>query len=162
MSSQEIESQTASENSEGKKTEEEESCCANYVYQPLNSNKEVREFRLLKLLPAMDFNDDIRCELLYSPNIEYEALSYVWGDPDVTVPILLHGIPHPVTTNLELALRYIRYAEEPRVLWVDALCINQKDISEKNHQVAQMREIYLDSKQVCCLAWRERDCTKCY
>lgn len=63
----------------------------------------------------------------------YEALSYVWGDPDITVPIQLHGSGHKVTRNLELALRYIRLGDRERVMWVDALCINQTDISEKNH-----------------------------
>jgi hypothetical protein len=84
----------------------------------------------------------------HSPFDAYEALSYTWGDADITVPILLHGIPHPVTINLELALRHIRYEDRPRIMWIDALCINQKDISEKNHQVAQMREIFLDAEQV--------------
>lgn len=119
-----------------------------YVYQPLDLKEEFREFRLLRLLPAKDFHDEVRCELFYSPLEAYEALSYTWGDAEVTIPILLHGIPHPVTTNLELALRYIRYKDRPRIMWVDALCINQKDISEKNHQVAQMREIFLDAERV--------------
>jgi hypothetical protein len=56
-------------------------------------------------------------------NLAYDAISYVWGDPSLTVPILLDGIEYPVTVNLELALRYFRLESNSRVLWADAICI---------------------------------------
>jgi len=137
------------QDTDGKKeTSRSDAGSAGYVYQPLDLTDDTREFRLLRLLPSKDFDDNIRCELFHSPFDSYEALSYTWGDPHVTVPVLLHGIHHHVTTNLALALRYIRYEDRPRIMWIDALCINQKDILEKNHQVAQMREIFLDAEQV--------------
>lgn len=91
------------ETKKGMEAEPEKGGCAEYVYEPLDSNEHVREFRLLKLLPAKNLTDDIRCEQFHSPDSEFEALSYVWGDANITVPILLHGILHPVTSNLELA-----------------------------------------------------------
>jgi hypothetical protein len=115
-------------NSENEMEQEpKESRCEPFVYKALDLSDEFREFRLLKLLPANDFNGDIQCEIFHctlDERPEYESLSYVWGDPAITVPILLHGTPHPVTTNLGLALRYLRYKNRVRTMWVDALCIN--------------------------------------
>ena len=53
----------------------------------------------------------------------YDAIPYVWGDPSLTVPILLDEIEYPVTVNLELALRYCRLESNSRVMWADASCI---------------------------------------
>jgi len=46
------------------------------------------------------------------------------------------------TQNLAAALVDLRYPAEPRVLWIDAICINQKDKSERSSQVARMADIY--------------------
>ncbi|KAK6079471.1 hypothetical protein SCUP234_05640 [Seiridium cupressi] len=47
-----------------------------------------------------------------------------------------------LSSNLDSALRHLRHKKRPIVLWVDALCINQSDVEERNHQVHQMRTIY--------------------
>lgn len=47
-----------------------------------------------------------------------------------------------VTVNLEKVLRQLRRSAQLGEIWVDAICINQADISEKNHQVPLMRHIY--------------------
>ncbi|KAH7317962.1 heterokaryon incompatibility protein-domain-containing protein, partial [Rhexocercosporidium sp. MPI-PUGE-AT-0058] len=78
----------------------------------------------------------------------YEALSYVWGDPNATVAVRLHDVERHVTVNLALALRYLRLPEETRAVWADAMCINQEDDIEKTHQVRQMRNIYLGVERV--------------
>jgi hypothetical protein len=77
---------------------------------------------------------------------EYETLSYVWGDPTVTKPIILDGEIFEVTTNLESALRHIRKSW-PRLLWVDAVCINQTDHLEKAHQINLMGNLYRKSRR---------------
>ncbi|KAN0119364.1 Heterokaryon incompatibility protein (HET) domain containing protein [Hyaloscypha variabilis] len=46
------------------------------------------------------------------------------------------------------ALINLRLPEKRRVLWVDALCINQADTTERNNQVSQMADIYFGSKEV--------------
>ncbi|PMD63625.1 uncharacterized protein K444DRAFT_483978, partial [Hyaloscypha bicolor E] len=56
------------------------------------------------------------------------ALSYVWADPNVTVPISLNGVEFQLTTNLAAALRRIRPSPfRPDIsridLWIDAICI---------------------------------------
>lgn len=101
------------------------------------------------MLSPGSFDDPIFCELVHvclSDHDDYSALSYCWGDPTITTPITLNGQPYPVTTNLEQALRYIRLEHECRPLWIDALCINQSDLSERSHQVRRMREIYLEGR----------------
>jgi hypothetical protein len=74
--------------------------------------------------------------------LAYTALSYAWGDPNVTAPILVNGVECQITTNLESALRHIRDDINHLVIWVDAICINQRDTLERNHQVQLMRNIY--------------------
>jgi hypothetical protein len=89
--------------------------------------------------------DVVSCTLLETDlgdNVEFEALSYVWGDLKETANIFLNGEIFNVTTNLEMALRQLRQEREDRILWVDALCINQTDIAERNSQVRQMDSVY--------------------
>ncbi|KAH8725333.1 heterokaryon incompatibility protein-domain-containing protein, partial [Phaeosphaeriaceae sp. PMI808] len=106
--------------------------------------------RLLILRPG-SFDDPIHCQLKQvslSAEHAYDALSYVWGNASDTSPISLNGTPHHITKNLEIALRYLRHRESPKVLWVDAICINQSDINERNHQVQQMADIYSQAQRV--------------
>lgn len=77
--------------------------------------------------------------------IEYEALSYTWGDVKDLAnrgEILLHGQEHEITQNLESGLRHLRFKDKPRILWADAVCINQTDLDERVQQVSQMHQIY--------------------
>ncbi|RBR07518.1 uncharacterized protein FIESC28_10599 [Fusarium coffeatum] len=118
------------------------------IYQQLDTAR--HEIRLLTLHPASDENDQICCSLSHAelnPQNDstapvYEALSYVWGEPIFSEPILLNDQKFFVTPSLKYALSYLRSKTEPRTLWVDAVCINQSDMEERNHQVALMREIY--------------------
>lgn len=113
-----------------------------YNYSPLNA--ELRHIRLISLRPGA-FKDPIQCRLMHvllDESPEYEALSYVWGNPQVTRLVRIEREAFQVTANLESALRYIRLADRPRKLWVDAICINQKDKSERNNQVSLMKEVY--------------------
>ncbi|KAI0850028.1 HET-domain-containing protein [Daldinia vernicosa] len=117
-------------------------------------------FRLLLVLPG-DRSTDIQCQLLVSSldhPLEFEALSYVWGDATDTIPISLQGQTHNVTRNLYSALHHLRYSDRVRTLWVDALCINQEDIDERNHQVRLMGCIYSAAK--CVVAWLGPSCDK--
>jgi len=84
----------------------------------------------------------------------YEAVSYVWGseaDPSF-ISIRDRGRPGssslPVTQNLEEAMRYLRREDEARILWIDAVCINQQDLVERSVQVGRMGDIFRNSKQV--------------
>jgi Heterokaryon incompatibility protein (HET) len=74
----------------------------------------------------------------------YDALSYCWGDPKDATAILINGKSIPITTNLYNALLQIRResGSKPRLLWADAICINQEDKKEKSHQVQMMGDVY--------------------
>jgi hypothetical protein len=81
------------------------------------------------------------------PRMEYEALSYCWGDPTRRATITLNDCEHDISANLYVALENIRLSDTERVLWVDALCINQNDMEEKSKEVTRMVDIYYNAKQ---------------
>lgn len=117
-----------------------------YVHLPLPHDGNF--IRLLHLKPASDARAPIRATLTIDrlrPEIFYEALSYCWGDLSVSESINVDGKILAVTTNLAAALRSLRRSVERRVIWIDAICINQSNIEEKNRQVSLMREIYAHS-----------------
>ncbi|KAK3948280.1 hypothetical protein QBC32DRAFT_351966 [Pseudoneurospora amorphoporcata] len=70
-----------------------------------------KEIRLLELLPANSLEEPIQCRLYTTQllmDTEHTALSYVWGDPKITSPITVKGLPFQATQNLCAALRRIR------------------------------------------------------
>jgi hypothetical protein len=136
------------------------------AYTPLADTGEIR---LLILQPRTTSGGTIECTLVnvkLSEDPQYEALSYMWSPKhleDTTGDIKLDGEVHEVNENLLDALHSLRYRNKPRVVWIDALCINQKDISERTLQVKQMSSIYSSAK--CVIVWlgqtlRARDGTE--
>jgi hypothetical protein len=102
-------------------------------------------FRIAILGPAVDFEAPICCSLIevtVAAHPKYEAISYVWGDPNNQASILVENSSLNVTINLELALRYIRLKNEKRLIWADAICIDQSNIEERGQQVQLMKDIY--------------------
>jgi hypothetical protein len=85
-------------------------------------------------------------ELEHAP--EYEAISYVWGDAEPTKEIECNGKTLNITVNLHAAFQRIRLGDRPRILWADAICINQKDPDERSHHVAFMNIVYKQAKRV--------------
>ena len=121
---------------------------ARYQYSPLPGKDYIR---ILTLLPG-DKNTVPRCHISAVPfdRVEdtYEALSYCWGDPNDKVDVICNGRRLAVTANLYDALQAVRDAQRPRVLWADAMCINQTDNVEKSHQVRSMDRIYKNARVV--------------
>ncbi|KAE8447302.1 hypothetical protein EG329_010860 [Mollisiaceae sp. DMI_Dod_QoI] len=116
-------------------------------YKPLDTDR--NEIRLLTLLPDGK-NNIVRCSLKHASLLnppEFCALSYCWGDPKITTEVVINGVPVPVTTNLESALRHLR-AKGLGSFWIDAICINQEDKAEKNQQLLWMGSIYRRAKEV--------------
>ncbi len=116
--------------------------------------KESSRIRILRLHGGT--GDYLEANLqIHDPNTTYEALSYTWGAAKdlSTIRIVQDNEIYdiPIKTNLYQALRQLRYKgkNKPRLLWVDAVCINQKDHNEKNHQVPKMASIYNEAKNVC-------------
>ncbi|KAF5519364.1 Heterokaryon incompatibility protein 6, OR allele [Colletotrichum aenigma] len=127
-----------------------------YIYQPLP-----RGFiRLLRLKPHEDADAPLQCELFHYPLTDdrkgthlYEALSYCWGPPSESQKVFTGTGYLQITANLHAALARLRDPFLERVIWVDAICINQKDADEKGHQVQLMAEIYARASGV--VVWLE-------
>ena len=134
-----------------------------YRYRPLAVDR--REIRLLDVLPThrvsrvprsfealsirraplscrirhASFNDD--------PPPQYETVSYVWGNPDPCKHILVNGEKLRIPSNTNLALRRLASPDQYRTLWIDAVCINQSDLTERSQQVTLMGNIYSNAIQ---------------
>ncbi|KAJ0335139.1 hypothetical protein COL922a_009671 [Colletotrichum nupharicola] len=139
-----------------------------YQYRALGPG----EIRLLRLHPAPDPRRDLTGTILHhelsnpafrwasdGPHLEhklpYEAVSYHWGSNTETPFKLLvrdenadSSTPAsiiPLTASLYTLLRQIAYTDRDRVVWVDAICINQvrsADNVEKGAQIRMMPDIY--------------------
>ncbi|KAF5602219.1 heterokaryon incompatibility (het-6OR allele) [Fusarium pseudocircinatum] len=117
-----------------------------YAYMPLSNGSCSSEIRLIKLYSG-SVDDPLRAEILHaSLNSDivgkYEAVSYAWEDGHATNKLETpRGIIF-ITPSLFHALHRFRLKEESRLLWADAVCINQSDNEEKASQVALMSDIY--------------------
>ena len=84
--------------------------------------------------------------------IEFDALSYTWGNGKCVEYIICNDSKFAVTENLFEALRALRHSQDQaRYIWVDAICVNQSDDREKGEQVRNMLEIYQKATRV--VAW---------
>jgi Heterokaryon incompatibility protein (HET) len=120
------------------------------IYEPLDY--ENLEIRILTLMHGTS-ESDVRYTLTKTNHISptaYSALSYCWGDPNLTTDIIVNNIVTPVRANLADALCQLRRLGVSRI-WVDALCINQEDTVEKNYQIRYMKHIYARAEQT--YAW---------
>lgn len=132
---------------------------AGFQHRRLSSPRSVR---LLTLLPSPSLTAALEL-LLTEVSLDrvseqgkngFEALSYVWGSPVGTVPVSCDGQQLLVTPNCDSALRHLRLPDHDRVLWVDAICIDQgrsaESVRERNTQVALMGEIYQKAARTLC------------
>jgi len=135
----------------------------NFCYSPLLQQGNTR---LLRLLPHKDAEAPIQCQLFEYPLQEpnrgahlYDALSYVWGSEQDKQPIFIQSDDKVddstgknrrllVTANLHAALSHLRDRFLERVMWIDAVCINQEDDDEKGRQVQSMAKIYACANRV--------------
>jgi hypothetical protein len=138
-----------------------------YTYTSIRSD----QIRLILLSQGNDA-DPVHCAVkvidvqrVINTRLKFQALSYAWGKgppkeciylQDLSVPsdgksvddmMLLMAQqtkprPFAVRSNLYQALRQLRSNVKEIWLWVDAICINQKDDTEKNHQIPKMPDIY--------------------
>lgn len=133
------------------------------IYKPLD--KDTREIRLFEILPSEDINATVEIRLfphrLGDMSGQFIPFSYVWGDPTDTEPIKVNGMSTAVTRNLADFLKQTRALlldiltkgswDKPAIFWADAICINQQDMEERNHQVQLLKPIY--SSAPLALAW---------
>ena len=130
-------------------------------YKPLDPGR--KEIRLIEILSPRTETSPAECRLSTVSllgNTNFAALSYAWGDSSATENITLDGSTVPVTTNLAVALGHVKQHWQQQYpdrdpnsfrLWADAVCINQKDMQERNQQVQLMGSIYSQAELV--LSW---------
>lgn len=119
-----------------------------YQHQPLKSPSSIR---ILTLAPSYSRKAHIQCSLgevdleTLTTSSSYEALSYVWGDQSERLPIFCHGQPLFVTPNCFGALVWLRRSFKRRRLFVDAICIDQRQdersLRERGQQVKLMGQV---------------------
>jgi len=136
-----------------------------YVYETLDTTR--RQIRLVKVyldaLYPYSVNENIKfgCAIhTYDTDKmpPYVALSYTWGAPLPVHNVWINGKRWVIRDNLYNFLKSFAESEmhENEYLWVDSLCINQKDTRERNHQVSMMADIYRDSQFV--ITWLDESC----
>ena len=135
-----------------------------YRYNPLP--KSTSTIRLVELLPGatghihcklhrVDLDKHSAQSINSTQRLTYEALSYTWDSQVFSQFVWCNGQVLPITHNLSCALQRLRYPDTSRMLWVDAICINQADISERTQQVGIMKSIYNRATQT--IAWLGED-----
>ncbi|KAF4466089.1 heterokaryon incompatibility [Fusarium albosuccineum] len=138
-----------------------------FDYASLPLNPETSHIRILSLqvIPSsVEVHDvPIKCSLSVASledNPSYFALSYVWGDPVRCREIIVNGQRSTITANLEIALRRLsswfqenHFVDEDGTvsMWIDSICINQDDVTEKSSQVSKMGDIFSRATRV--IAW---------
>lgn len=119
-----------------------------FSYQPIKHKDEIRVIVLHSGAPE----SSISCTLKHvrlGDRPRYEALSYTWGSSEKERSISIDGNQILITKSLYIALENLRHHgpslrrfRRDRIIWADALCINQDDDAEKSVQVAMMGKIY--------------------
>ncbi|KAI9681885.1 MAG: hypothetical protein M1822_006962 [Bathelium mastoideum] len=121
------------------------------IYEPLDPG--TSQIRVFSIYPNAGFDAVVEGHLqiidlnegiinITGDRRGYHALSYEWGAARPMQTIRVSGIPVEIRTNLHDALKHLRHQIATRTLWIDALCIDQEDVLEKNHQISIMKDIY--------------------
>jgi Heterokaryon incompatibility protein (HET) len=138
-----------SDSSEGHLTEDMAS--ATYMHQPLDHSK--RQIRLLQIAPTLP-GRKISCQLRHFDISQcappYKALSYTWGAPSPTAEIDIDGRTMKIRENLYAFLLTVQH-DFKSWIWIDAICIDQGTVHEREHQVDIMHHIFSGAEEV--LVW---------
>lgn len=131
-----------------------------FQHQPLDHSEQ--SIRLIQILPHLSSPcGRIQCRIVLATiSASYTCVSYQWGPPNITGEVLVNGAPFAVRQNLHKFLQVIREMlsigdamgiSSHDMFWIDALSIDQTNNVERNHQVAQMGQIFSNSRSV--LLW---------
>jgi Heterokaryon incompatibility protein (HET) len=80
--------------------------------------------------------------LLADDSLQYEAISYTWGDETVSLSIEIDGKDYKIRRNLYQFIHILRRPHESWYLWADAICIDQTNLKEKSEQVSVIGQIF--------------------
>ncbi|RYO09783.1 hypothetical protein AA0121_g10876 [Alternaria tenuissima] len=117
------------------------------------NHKELRQDQI-RLFTTKWINGSIEIEIdqyTLTEDLDYDAISYVWGSAPASVTVKCNGRPLVVTSTALEMLHYLHQHQmntTTRKIWIDAICINQEDEEEKGTQIPLMRDIYSRAKTV--------------
>ena len=112
------------------------------------------DIRLLEIFPSPTRANRVRCAihhycfLMPAQRISYTALSYVWSNQDQDRLIVVDGRRFLVTKNMKRILSRLRDQHRSVFVWIDAICIFQRMIPEKQKQIAMMDSVYGTTDEV--------------
>ncbi|KIW06329.1 uncharacterized protein PV09_02792 [Verruconis gallopava] len=109
-----------------------------FKYERLRSDISIR---LIQLYPENAMSS-------LNSSVSYEAISYVWEGETKQSSIVSNGGGLNITSSLVQVLKRFRTPDKARMLWADAVCINQHDISGRNQQVRRMADVRRQAQSV--------------
>jgi len=121
-----------------------------FVYDPLPAGS-IRLLTPVSSEPADGYTWKLQTVALDRPDLEFDALSYVWGSDSERLYITLNGCAAQVHRNLYTTLPYLARRGDirpVRSIWIDAICINQTDHEEKMVQIREMNRVYKQATKV--------------
>jgi hypothetical protein len=107
-----------------------------------------KQIRLIQIKNGNRKMNKLCCEfrtfsVMDTDDLPYMCLSYTWGKTPPEYPIYIDSCQVSVTKSVfDFLWQALNTPEWPEYIWIDALCINQKNQSEQNHQVGMMSDIY--------------------
>lgn len=96
----------------------------------------------IRLLSIHRGSDGLRLSVAphkFQDDLEYDAVSYVWGTAEASVNVPCNGKNLTVTPTV---FEMLQYLNPNRSYWLDSICINQQDSEEKAVQIPLMHRIY--------------------
>ncbi|KAI0435663.1 hypothetical protein F4803DRAFT_544782 [Xylaria telfairii] len=111
-----------------------------YPYKSLGKG----DIRLLLLHPG-DNHDDLRGVIFQTPLLRsssFQAISYSWNGTELSHSLWTPEGGVNITASLSTALRGVRHRNDAVVLWADAICINQGDLTEKKEQIPLLPQVF--------------------
>jgi hypothetical protein len=125
------------------------------IYSPLPPGNFIRLLEIREVRGGSSVHDligNFKVVSLNDCSDKYLAVSYAWRDPAPVATIQLRdGRSLPLSRTLTDLFDSLRQRYQSLTVWIDALCINQKNTPEKEHQVRLMGQVYSLADQV--LLW---------
>jgi Heterokaryon incompatibility protein (HET) len=130
----------------------EDTSLREYIHQQLGPGQ-IRLLRIHRRTAQQPFR--LRCEFVFvsvDAVPPYEAISHAWGSRSTFKDIVLNDVHRsPVPSRVHRLLRHRRSFVSSKLIWIDAICIDQNNSREREKQVQMMGEIFSKASRV--LAW---------
>lgn len=119
-----------------------------YRHFPLADAK--RQIRLLRLHGGLGNVQGTLINVPLDTAMSYEAISWAWDTPaeQGTNTLLIEGMELGISPNMYRILSLLVPIRSNRLLWIDAICIDQTSRAEKQDQIPLMTEIYASAERV--------------